>query len=58
MNWDKTDILEYLSKLRGYRIYLEICTPTTGGQFAKSICPISTYAIVSCIDVRRISRTV
>jgi hypothetical protein len=35
MDWDKTDIIQYLSKLRGYRSYLEICTPTTGGQFAK-----------------------
>ena len=35
MNWDKIGILEYLSKLRGYRNYLEICTPTTGGQFAR-----------------------
>src|ERR1700688_325869 len=35
MNWDKTDIIKYLSKLRDYRTYLEICTPTTGNQFAK-----------------------
>lgn len=35
MNWDKTDIIKYLSKLRDYRAYLEICTPTTGNQFAK-----------------------
>jgi hypothetical protein len=34
MDWDKTDIIQYLSKLRGYRSYLEICTPTTGGKFA------------------------
>jgi hypothetical protein len=35
MNWDKTDIIKYLSKLRDYRTYLQICTPTTGNQFAK-----------------------
>lgn len=35
MNWGKTDIIKYLSKLRDYRTYLEICTPTTGNQFAK-----------------------
>jgi len=35
MNWDKTDIIKYLSKLRNYRSYLEICTPTTGNLFAK-----------------------
>jgi hypothetical protein len=35
MNWDKTDIIKYLSKLRDYRTYLEICTPTTGAKFAK-----------------------
>ena len=35
MNWDKTHIIKYLSKLRDYRTYLEICTPTTGNQFAK-----------------------
>jgi hypothetical protein len=35
MNWDKTDIVHYLSKLRNYRSYLEICTPTTGNSFGK-----------------------
>jgi hypothetical protein len=35
MNWGKTDIIKFLSKLRDYRTYLEICTPTTGTQFAK-----------------------
>ena len=35
MNWDKTDVIKYLSKLRDYRTYLEICTPTTGNKFAK-----------------------
>jgi len=35
MNWGKTDIVKHLSDLNGYRSYLEICTPTTGGEFAK-----------------------
>lgn len=35
MIWSKTDIITYLSELRGYRTYLEICTPTTGNKFAK-----------------------
>jgi hypothetical protein len=35
MTWDKMDIIKYLSKLRDYRTYLEICTPTTGTLYAK-----------------------
>ena len=35
MNWDKTDTIKYLSKLRDNRTYLEICTPATGGKFVK-----------------------
>ena len=35
MAWGKTDIIKYLSAIRGYRRYLEICTASTGGEFAK-----------------------
>lgn len=35
MDWGKTDIVKYLSALKGYRSYLEICTASTGGEFAK-----------------------
>jgi hypothetical protein len=34
-DWDKTDIIRFLSAHHGYRSYLEICTPTTGNLFAK-----------------------
>jgi hypothetical protein len=33
MNWRKTDLINELSAIRGYRNYLEICTPTTGGKY-------------------------
>jgi hypothetical protein len=33
--WDKTDIIHFLSDCRGYRRYLEICTPTTGNLFGR-----------------------
>jgi len=35
VGWSKVDIVHYLSKARGYRSYLEICTPTTGNQFSE-----------------------
>ncbi len=35
MAWGKTDIVKHLSVLKGYRSYLEICTASTGGEFAK-----------------------
>src|ERR1043166_5845301 len=35
--WDKVDIVHFLSDRRGYRRYLEICTPSTGHQFAKIV---------------------
>lgn len=35
MDWDKTDIIHFLSLLRGYRSYLEICTASTGNRYAK-----------------------
>jgi glycosyltransferase involved in cell wall biosynthesis len=33
--WNKADIINRFAQLRGYRTYLEICTPTTGGHFAE-----------------------
>ncbi len=35
MIWGKTDIVKYLSDRNGYRSYLEICTASTGREFAK-----------------------
>src|SRR5437588_8669602 len=34
-DWDKTDIIHYLSDLYGYQSYLELCTPTTGALYHK-----------------------
>jgi hypothetical protein len=34
-DWDKTDIVHFLSDLNGYQSYLEICTPTTGALYHK-----------------------
>jgi hypothetical protein len=34
-HWDKTDVIHFLSELNGYRSYLELCTPTTGGLYHK-----------------------
>ena len=33
--WGKTDIIHFLSDLRGYRSYLELATSMTGNEFAK-----------------------
>ncbi|MGB9365915.1 MAG: hypothetical protein WCE79_07875 [Xanthobacteraceae bacterium] len=33
--WDKTDIIHFLSDRHGYRSYLEICTPVSGGLYGK-----------------------
>jgi len=33
--WDKADIVHFLSDLHGYRSYLELCTPTTGALYHK-----------------------
>src|SRR4051794_13755582 len=35
MTWIKTDIINHLAEVRGYRRYLEICTPLTGNEFAR-----------------------
>ena len=34
-DWDKTDIIHFLSDLYGYQSYLELCTPTTGALYHK-----------------------
>jgi hypothetical protein len=34
-DWDKTDIIHFLSDLHGYQSYLELCTPTTGALYHK-----------------------
>lgn len=34
-DWDKTDIIHFLSEENGYRSYLELCTPTTGWLYRK-----------------------
>ena len=33
--WDKTDVIHFLSDCHNYRSYLEICTTTTGNLFGK-----------------------
>jgi hypothetical protein len=33
--WTKADITNHLADVRGYRSYLEICTPTSGGRYAE-----------------------
>lgn len=33
--WTKADIINFWGKVRGYRTYLEICTPTAGGRYAE-----------------------
>jgi Methyltransferase domain len=33
--WDKTDIVHFLSDRHGHRSYLEICTPVSGGLYGK-----------------------
>jgi glycosyltransferase involved in cell wall biosynthesis len=33
--WTKVDLINRFAQLRGYRTYLEVCTPTTGGHFAE-----------------------
>jgi hypothetical protein len=33
--WDKTDIIHFLSDRHGYRSYLEVCTPVSGGLYRK-----------------------
>jgi hypothetical protein len=34
MNYSKVDLINELSAIYGYRKYLEICTPTTGGMYS------------------------
>ena len=34
-DWNKTHIVHRLARARGYRRYLEICTPITGGRYAE-----------------------
>jgi hypothetical protein len=34
-DWDKTDIIHFLSDLNRYESYLEICSPSTGGLYNK-----------------------
>jgi hypothetical protein len=34
-DWNKTHIIHRLARARGYRRYLEICTPITGGRYAE-----------------------
>jgi hypothetical protein len=33
IEWGKNDVIHFLSRLKGYRTYLELCTPTTGGFY-------------------------
>ncbi|MGA2655176.1 MAG: class I SAM-dependent methyltransferase [Gammaproteobacteria bacterium] len=33
--WTKVDVIHHLSRLYGYRTYLEIVTPSTGGMYAQ-----------------------
>ena len=34
MKWGKTHLINELAAIHGYRAYLEICTPTTGNEYA------------------------
>ena len=34
-DWDKTDVIHFLSDLNRYESYLEICSPSTGGLYNK-----------------------
>ena len=33
--WNKAHLINYLAEVRGYRHYLELCTPTSGGRYAE-----------------------
>jgi hypothetical protein len=35
LGWTKAEIINFWADVRGYRTYLEISTPTTGGRFAE-----------------------
>ena len=33
--WTKADLINHLADARGYRCYLEVCTPTSGGRYSE-----------------------
>ena len=33
--WNKAHLINHLARVRGYRHYLEVCTPTSGGRYAE-----------------------
>ena len=45
--WNKAHIINYLAEVRGYRHYLELCTPTSGCRYAEIDCS----KFLSCVRV-------
>jgi hypothetical protein len=43
--WTKADLINHLADARGYRYYLEVCTPTSGGRYAE----IKRSKFASCL---------
>src|SRR5262245_25742999 len=43
--WNKADLINHLADARGYRCYLEVCTPTSGGRYAE----IKRSKFASCV---------